>query len=58
MNTSLVNINTAKMSDAVQVFVHKQAMRFGTFIIYQENGNIIKEDPHTGQKTIVPSSKK
>jgi len=54
-----VNINMAEMGKAVQAYVRSRAIRAGSFIIYQENNVIVKEDPRTGQKTIIsPSLKK
>ena len=58
MKKALVNFNMAIMGKAVQAFVRSRAIRLGSFIAYEENGNIIKEDPRTGQKTIVKAAKK
>jgi hypothetical protein len=58
MQKAPVNINIAKMGKAVQAYVRSRAIRTGSFIIYQENNAIIKEDPRTGQKTIISSGVK
>jgi hypothetical protein len=58
MEKAQVNFNMATMGKAVQAFVRSRAIRLGSFIAYVENGNIIKEDPRTGQKTIVKAAKK
>jgi hypothetical protein len=58
MEKAQVNFNMAIMGKAVQAFVRSRAIRLGSFIAYVENGNIIKEDPRTGQKTIVKAAKK
>jgi hypothetical protein len=53
-----VNIDIGKMGKAVQAYVRSRAIRSGSFLIYQENNVIVKEDPRTGQKTVIPSSEK
>ena len=58
MEKAQVNFDTPTMSKAVQAFVRSRAIRLGSFIAYEENGNIIKEDPRTGQKTIVKAAQK
>ena len=58
MEKAQVNFNMAEMGKAVQAFVRSRAIRLGSFIAYEENGKIIKEDPRTGQKTIVQASPK
>jgi hypothetical protein len=59
MQKAPVNINMAEMGKAVQAYVRSRAIRAGSFIIYQENNVIVKEDPRTGQKTVIsPSVKK
>ncbi len=42
----------------VEAFVRSRAIRLGSFIVYEENGKIIKEDPRTGQKTVLHSSER
>jgi hypothetical protein len=56
MDKSPVNINMAEMAKAVQAFVRSRAIRSGSAIIYQENVHIVKEDPRTGEKTIISST--
>lgn len=58
MDKSPVNINMVEMAKAVQAFVRTRAIRSGSSIIYQQNNQLIKEDPRTGQKTVVRSFKK
>jgi hypothetical protein len=58
MEKAPVNFNMDTMGKAVQAFVRSRAIRLGSFIAYQENGNIIKEDPRTGQKIIVQAASK
>ena len=58
MEKAQVNFNIAEMSKAVQAFVRSRAIRFGSFIAYEENSKIVKEDPRTGQKTIVQAAQK
>jgi hypothetical protein len=58
MEKAQVNFNIEEMSKDVQAFVRSRAIRFGSFIAYEENGKIIKEDPRTGQKTIVKVAQK
>jgi hypothetical protein len=58
MGKALVNFDTPTMGNAVQAFVRSRAIRYGSFIAYEENGNIIKEDPRTGVKAIVKAVKK
>jgi hypothetical protein len=58
MNSPQVNINVAEMSKAVKAFVRKKALHSGAFVIYEQDGKIIQEDPRTGKKTIISPSKK
>lgn len=54
-----VNFNMATIGKDVEAFVRSRAIQLGSFVAYEENGKIIKEDPRTGQKTIVqPTQKK
>jgi hypothetical protein len=53
-----VNFNMATIGKDVEAFVRSRAIRLDSFIIYEEDGNVIKEYPRTGQKTILQSSKK
>jgi hypothetical protein len=52
-----VNFNMATIGKDVEAFVRSKAIQLGSFIAYEENGKIIKEDPRTGQKTVVSPSK-
>jgi hypothetical protein len=58
MQKALLNFDMSTMGKAVQAFVRSRAIRLGSFIAYEENGNIIKEDPRTGQKIIIKAAKK
>ena len=53
MQKSKVNFEFPQMSNAVKAFVRERAIRLGSFIAYEENGVLIKENPRTGQKTVV-----
>ena len=48
----------ATIGKEMEAFVRSRAIKFGSFVAYEENGKIIKEDPRTGQKTIVQSTQK
>ncbi len=52
-----VNFNMATIGKDVEAFVRSKAIQLGSFIAYEENSKIIKEDPRTGQKTVVSPSK-
>jgi hypothetical protein len=59
MQNAPVNIDMAEMGKAVRAFVRSRAILAGSSIIYQQNDVIIKEDPRTGQKTVIsPQVKK
>ncbi len=47
----------ATVGKDVEAFVRSKSIQFGSFIAYEENGKIIKEDPRTGQKTVIASTK-
>lgn len=54
MNKSLLNVSVEEMAEAVRAYVRARAIRFGTFIIYEdENKKIVQEDPRTGEKTVI-----
>ena len=53
-----VNFNMATIGKEMEAFVRSRAIKLGSFVAYEEDGNIIKEDPRTGQKTIVQSTQK
>ena len=56
MEQQQVNFNMATIGKDVEAYVRSRATRLGSFIVYAENGKIIKEDPRTGQKTVLQSS--
>ena len=56
MEQKQVNFNMTTIGRDVEAFVRSRAIRLGSFIVYEENGKIIKEDPRTGQKTVLHSS--
>ena len=58
MERTQVNFNMATIGKDVEAFVRSRAIRLGSFIVYEEDGKIIKEDPRTGQKTVVQSPQK
>lgn len=58
MERRKVNFNMATIGKAVEAYVRSRAIRLGSFIVYEENGKIIKEDPRTGQKTVLQSSER
>ena len=51
--SSNVHFDMDKMGKAVQAFVRARAIRNGSSIVYVENGQIVKEDPRTGQKLTI-----
>ena len=54
-----INFKIEKISNAVKALVRSRAIKYGSVIAYEENGNIVKEDPRTGNKVIVqPPEKK
>jgi len=57
MKQAQVNFNLATIGKEVDAFVRSRAIRLGSFIVYEENGKIIKEDPRIGQKTVLESPK-
>lgn len=57
MEQAKVNFNMATVGKDVEAFVRSRAMQLGSYIAYEEDGKLIKEDPRTGKKTVVSSSK-
>ncbi len=53
----MVNIDIEQMATAVQSFVRSRAIKLGSAIIYQDKHQIVREDPRTGQKTVIHSKK-
>ncbi len=58
MEHAKVNFNMATIGKEMEAFVRSRAIQLGSFVVYEENGQIIKEDPRTGQKTIIQSTQK
>jgi len=58
MEQAQVNFNMATIGNEVKAFVRSRAIRLDSFIVYELNGQIIKEDPRTGEKTVLQSPKK
>ena len=47
------------MGRAVKDFVREHALNSGSSVVYKENKVIVRENPRTGEKTVVvPSQKK
>ncbi|HET6256075.1 MAG TPA: hypothetical protein VFE32_18505 [Puia sp.] len=51
METGKVRIDVAKFGKELAAFVRERARHHGSFVAYEENGKLIKEDPRTGKKT-------
>lgn len=58
MEKSKVNFNWATVGKEVADFVRARAIEHGSFIVYEEDGKIIKEDPRTEQKTVIQPAEK
>jgi hypothetical protein len=58
MEHTKVNFNMATIGKEMAAFVRSRAIEFGSFLVYEEHGQIIQEDPRTGQKTIIQSAEK
>jgi len=58
MEHAKVNFNMATIGKGVEAFVRSRAIQLGSFVVYEENGQIIQEDPRTGQKTVIQSAQK
>lgn len=50
-----IDFNILKM--AIREHVRKKAMTAGSSIIYMEKGEVIKEDPKTSKKIILPTNR-
>jgi hypothetical protein len=57
MNPGKINIDIASFGKELAAYVRERAKRHGSFVAYEENGRLIKEDPRTGKKTIIPYRK-
>lgn len=58
MPNKKVNIDVEKMQQAFQDYVRKKAILANSTIIYEENGQLIEEDPKTCKKIILKESLK
>ena len=57
MEQAKVNFNMTTFGKDVEAFVRSRAIQCGSFIAYEENGQLIKEDPRTGKKTVIVPTK-
>lgn len=53
-----VNFNMATIGKEVEAYVRSRAIKLGSFVVYEEGGQIVQEDPRTGQKTIIRTTQK
>ncbi|MBX9780861.1 MAG: hypothetical protein K2X26_10985 [Chitinophagaceae bacterium] len=53
MEEKLVNIDPKRVGLIVANYVRARAIKFGTFITYEENGKVIRENPRTGEKIVL-----
>ncbi len=53
MEKAPVHFDMKAMEKAVPAFVRARAIKAGSCIIYMETGQIIKENPRTGEKTVI-----
>lgn len=51
METGKVRFDVAIFGKELAAYVRERAKQFGSFVAYEENGKLIKEDPRTGKKT-------
>ncbi len=51
-----VHFDMDKMGKAVQAYVRARAIQNGSSIAYLEKGQIVKENPRTGQKTTIKAT--
>lgn len=58
MEHAKVNFNMATIGKEVEAFVRSRAIKLGSFVVYEEDGHIIQEDPRTGQKTVIQFAQK
>ncbi len=56
MQNAQVNINFERMGLALQEYVRSKALVAGSNLVYLENDQIIKENPRTGQKTVIKNT--
>ena len=58
MKKSLVNFDGDRFGKAVEAYVRDRAIRKGSFMVYEEDTEIVKEDPRTGKKTVLSAWEK
>lgn len=58
MKKNRVNIDVERTGKAVEAFVRERAIRKGSFMVYEEDQAILKEDPRTGKKTVLSTASK
>jgi hypothetical protein len=58
MKKSPVNIDVDTMGKAVKAFVRERARSSGSSVVYRENKVIVRENPRTGEKTVILSPQK
>ena len=51
-----VNINFEQVGTAFEKYVRSKAILAGSSIVYRVDNQIIKEDPRTGEKTILKNT--
>ena len=56
LHSNGVHFDIEKMGKAVQAFVRARAIQNGSSIAYVEKGQIVKENPRTGQKTTIKAT--
>jgi hypothetical protein len=54
MEKALVHFDMEFMKKALPVYVRERAKKAGSYVIYMENNELIKENPRTGEKFIIP----
>jgi hypothetical protein len=57
MESTKIIFDMDSFGKALPAFVRERAIRYGSFIVYEENGQLIKEDPRTGKKILLSSIK-
>lgn len=53
MEPGKVKFDMPTFGKALAAFVRERAKLHGSFVAYEENGKLIKEDPRTGKKTTI-----
>jgi hypothetical protein len=49
-----IHFDMKYMEKAVPEFVRERAKKAGSYVIYMKNNELIKEDPRTGEKIVIP----